>query len=122
MSWVLGETWVWILLAALLGAGVTVLYTLRKVAVSTVRATTVVSPVDQVRRAEPAEVVPGPYPGSAAAREDRSMPEGHPIKGNARSMLFHTPTSPYYTRTVGEVWFDTEEHAEAAGFRRWDRH
>lgn len=122
MSWVLGETWIWVLLAALLGAGVTVLYALRKVAVSTVRATTVVSPVDPVGRPEPALVVPGPYPGSAAAREDRSMPDGHPIKGNARSMLFHTPTSPYYTRTVAEVWFDTEEHAEAAGFRRWDRH
>ena len=67
-------------------------------------------------------MVAGPYLGSAAAREDRSMPEGYPVKGNARSMLFHTTASPYYTRTVAEVWFDTEENAEAAGFIRWDRH
>jgi large subunit ribosomal protein L4 len=43
-------------------------------------------------------------------------PTGYDIKGNADSMKYHTPESPYYTRTVAEVWFDSVEAAEAAGF------
>jgi len=63
----------------------------------------------------------GPYgEGSAATLPDGSAPEGHPIKGNANSMLYHPSTSPYYARTKAEVWFRDEESAEAAGFRRWD--
>ena len=58
-----------------------------------------------------------PYgPGSHAAPEDGSQPEGLPIKGNADSMLYHVPGSAYYDRTVAEVWFATEEDAETAGF------
>ena len=58
-----------------------------------------------------------PYgPGSAAVTEDGSAPEGYPIKGNADSMLFHTPESRWYDQTIAEVWFATEEAAEAAGF------
>ena len=59
-------------------------------------------------------------PGSADAAEDGSGPEGHPIKGNTDSMLYHDDASPNYGRTRAEVWFATAEHAEAAGFRRWD--
>jgi len=54
--------------------------------------------------------------GSRAALDDGSEPEGFPIKGNADSMLYHTPGSEYYDRTVAEVWFRTEEDAEMAGF------
>ena len=54
--------------------------------------------------------------GSHAALEDGSEPEGFPIKGNADSMLYHTPGSSHYDRTVAEVWFKTEEDAEKAGF------
>ena len=43
-------------------------------------------------------------------------PEGFDIKGNEDSMKFHTPESPWYDRTVAEVWFRTAEAAEAAGF------
>jgi large subunit ribosomal protein L17 len=56
--------------------------------------------------------------GSHAAPEDGSEPEGFPIKGNADSMLYHTPDSEYYDRTVAEVWFKTEEDAEKAGFSK----
>ena len=56
-------------------------------------------------------------PGSRAPLEDVSAaPEGFPIKGNAQSMLYHTPDSRYYKATKAEVWFDTVESAEAAGF------
>jgi large subunit ribosomal protein L22 len=54
--------------------------------------------------------------GSHVALEDDSQPEGYPIKGNTNSMKYHTPESPFYGRTIAEVWFATEEDAEAAGF------
>jgi hypothetical protein len=44
------------------------------------------------------------------------MPEGFEIKGNADSMLYHVPGSRFYDQTIAEVWFATEEAAEAAGF------
>ena len=56
------------------------------------------------------------FAGSAPANEDGSAPEGFDIKGNADSMKFHAPTSPWYGRTKAEVWFKTAEAAEAAGF------
>jgi ribosomal protein S16 len=60
----------------------------------------------------------GPHgPGSHAPLDDASQaPEGFPIKGNEDSMKYHTPESPWYGRTVAEVWFATAEAAEAAGF------
>jgi len=59
----------------------------------------------------------GPYgPDSHAALEDGEQPEGFPIKGNASSKLYHVPGSSFYNRTVAEVWFRSEEAAEAAGF------
>jgi large subunit ribosomal protein L22 len=54
--------------------------------------------------------------GSAAPLEDGSAPAGYDIKGNADSMKFHTPESPWYGRTKAEVWFNSAEAAEAAGF------
>ncbi len=55
--------------------------------------------------------------GSHAPLEDSATaPDGYDIKGNADSMKYHTPESPYYERTVAEVWFATAEAAEAAGF------
>jgi large subunit ribosomal protein L4 len=56
--------------------------------------------------------------GSHPANEDGSEPEGFPIKGNADSMLYHVPDSRFYNQTVAEVWFATEEAAEAAGFSK----
>lgn len=56
--------------------------------------------------------------GSHAPLADDAQPEGFPIKGNADSKLYHTPESPFYGRTVAEVWFATEAAAEAAGFSK----
>jgi len=58
------------------------------------------------------------WAGAVKALADGSQPEGHPIKGNADSMLYHTPGSSFYGRTKAELWFDTEENAEAAGFSK----
>lgn len=59
--------------------------------------------------AEQAESTEGGYRGD-------NPPAGFDIKGNADSGKYHTPASPYYGRTKAEVWFDTTEAAEAAGF------
>jgi large subunit ribosomal protein L17 len=45
-------------------------------------------------------------------------PTGYDIKGNENSMKYHTPESPYYDQTIAEVWFDSEQAAEAAGFEK----
>jgi large subunit ribosomal protein L17 len=63
--------------------------------------------------------VSGKYPGSHALLEDASQaPEGFPIKGNEDSMKFHEPDGQWYEQTTAEVWFDSVESAEAAGFTR----
>ncbi len=56
--------------------------------------------------------------GSHAPLDDDEMPEGFPVKGNAGSMLYHEPETRYYKATKAEVWFDTVESAEAAGFSK----
>ncbi len=60
----------------------------------------------------------GEWAGSVKPDADGNGPDTHPIKGNADSMLYHTPDSRYYKVTKAEVWFDTEENAEAAGFSK----
>jgi large subunit ribosomal protein L22 len=78
---------------------------------------------DEVVADEAVEVVEAESPygrGSAAPLEDGSAPEGFSIKGNADSMLYHPDDSPYFEQTKAEVWFATEEAAEAAGFSAWD--
>ncbi len=60
----------------------------------------------------------GEWAGSLLPDADGNGPDTHPIKGNADSMLYHTPDSRYYKVTKAEVWFDTEESAEAAGFSK----
>ena len=57
--------------------------------------------------------------GSHAPLDDvDEMPDGFPIKGNAQSKLYHEPETRYYKATKAEVWFDTVESAEAAGFSK----
>jgi len=56
--------------------------------------------------------------GSHAALDDDSEPDGFPIKGNAQSMLYHVPGSRHYKVTKAEVWFASEDDAEAAGFSK----
>jgi hypothetical protein len=76
----------------------------------------------------------GPSPEAAAAPEagtpryqgegvyvGSEPPEGFTIKGNERSMKYHVPESAGYGRTVAEVWFNSEEAAQQAGFVRAQR-
>ncbi|HYJ13812.1 MAG TPA: trigger factor, partial [Thermomicrobiales bacterium] len=62
----------------------------------------------------------GDEPGYANAMKGdgtNDVPDGYPIKGNADSMIYHTPTSSSYGNTIAEWYFATTEAAEAAGFR-----
>jgi len=75
------------------------------------------APAEVAPLADTSAVAEGEFgPDSAPANEDNSAPEGFDIKGNKDSMKFHAPSSPWYDRTVAEVWFRTAEAAEAAGF------
>lgn len=48
-------------------------------------------------------------------------PEGFTVKGNLRSMKYHTTDASNYERTNADVWFNSDEAAEAAGFTRAQR-
>jgi len=61
------------------------------------------------------EAAPLSFVGAVPAETDEA-PEGHAIKGNLQSMLYHEPGTRYYDQTKAEFWFDTVENAEAAGF------
>jgi hypothetical protein len=54
--------------------------------------------------------------GARVYRGD-NPPAGYVIKGNADSMKYHTPASPWYDRTVAEVWFGTATAAELCGYK-----
>ncbi|ETA66390.1 50S ribosomal protein L17, sunset domain variant [Haloechinothrix halophila] len=76
------------------------------------------APASADEAADSAEATEAPFgEGSHAPLEDGSQPEGFPIKGNASSKLYHVPGSSHYERTTAEVWFASEEAAEAAGFQ-----
>jgi hypothetical protein len=54
--------------------------------------------------------------GSAQPLEGATRPKGYAVKGNSTSMKYHTPEGQWYEQTDPDVWFDSAEHAEAAGF------
>ncbi len=59
-----------------------------------------------------------PAGAHAPLADENEAPEGYPIKGNKDSMKYHEPDGQWYDATIAEVWFDTAENAEAAGFVR----
>lgn len=60
--------------------------------------------------------------GSRAALDDGSAPEGFPIKGTRDAKLYYPPDSKTYSAVVAEVWFDSTDSAEAAGFSLVETH
>ena len=48
------------------------------------------------------------------------VPNGYPVKGNVGLGLYYTPASPLYGDTFPEVWFVSEEAAQANGFSKAD--
>ena len=65
--------------------------------------------------AKPAESYgDGSYVGS-------EPPADFTIKGNERSKKYHVPGTGGYERTIAEVWFNSEDAAQAAGFTKAQR-
>ena len=52
--------------------------------------------------------------------DPNEAPEGYPIKGSMRSGKYHAPGDTGYDETVAEIWFATEQLAQANGFTRAD--
>lgn len=71
------------------------------------------APKAEAHKAEAAEGQPA---GSHAPLESGEAPEGFEVKGNADSMKYHVPGSRWYSSTKAEIWFDSAESAEAAGY------
>ena len=76
-------------------------------------ATKVAEKAAEAPKAEAAEGLPA---GSHAPLESGEAPEGFEVKGNADSMKYHVPGSRWYSSTKAEIWFDSAESAEAAGY------
>ncbi|WP_240720265.1 hypothetical protein [Pseudarthrobacter sp. NamB4] len=55
--------------------------------------------------------------GSAAPAADGSGPADYPVKGDAGAMVYYGEEHPDYEQASADVWFESEAHAEAAGFR-----
>ena len=71
---------------------------------------------EKAAEAPKAEATEGLPAGSHAPLESGEAPEGFEVKGNADSMKYHVPGSRWYTSTKAEIWFDSAESAEAAGY------
>ena len=71
---------------------------------------------DVASRDPEAEVDVAVPAGAVVAPDDGSIPEGYEIKGNTNSMKYHLPGTRYYDITIPELFFDTVENAEAAGY------
>lgn len=77
----------------------------------------------------------GPVSGAETTNEDIAVlntygegsyvgdepPAGYTIKGNERSMKYHTEENAGYHRTIADVWFNSPEAAEKAGFTHAQR-
>ncbi|MCP9271619.1 channel accessory protein ArfC, sunset domain variant [Mycolicibacterium arenosum] len=117
--------WYLVALAFVLGVALTLAFMIRRVqhevpapAGGGATAATLTGSVNTAKAESDVDAPHGP--GSAKPAADGSGPEGWLVKGNEDSMLYHSTESPYYGRTIAEVWFRDVETAEAAGFNRWD--
>ena len=46
------------------------------------------------------------------------VPDGYPVKANASFGLYYMPDSALYEDTLAEIWFTSEEIAQANGFHK----
>jgi hypothetical protein len=71
----------------------------------------------------PRQVLALPAPRPSAEQNgmvvSAAVPESLPLKGNSKTMVYHTADSPYYRRMKGDRAFGSEAEAIAAGFRMW---
>lgn len=83
-----------------------------------------VEPADATEAAQATEGDADPFapsPHGDGSYVGTEPPEGFVIKGNERSMKYHVEGKAGYERTIADVWFNSEEAAEAAGFTKAQR-
>jgi len=74
--------------------------------------------------AQVTEAVPIPRiaPGQLAIHlpmdDPYQVPDGYPVKAHASSGLYYMPDSALYDETMAEIWFASEDIAQANGFHR----
>ncbi|QEN14926.1 LGFP repeat-containing protein [Mycolicibacterium sp. ELW1] len=83
--------------------------------------------IEEEDSTQPAEVLQSDVHAEAAANrpaihlplsDPYQAPEGYVVKANTHSGLYYTPDSALYDHTVPEVWFASEELAQANGFHK----
>ncbi|RAS65713.1 hypothetical protein C8D87_104264 [Lentzea atacamensis] len=57
--------------------------------------------------------------GAPLSIMEEPVPSAPAIKANSRTMMFHTPESPYYKRMKGDAFFHSPEDARRAGYTMW---
>lgn len=75
-------------------------------------------------KAEPPKhllALPGPRLSAEKVVVDQPVARQKPVplKGNSKTMVYHTADSPYYRRMKGDRTFESEAEAVAEGYRRW---
>ena len=74
--------------------------------------------------AQVTEAVPIPRiaPGQLAIHlpmdDPYQVPDGYPVKAHASSGLYYMPDNALYDETMAEIWFASEDIAQANGFHR----
>ncbi|WP_199440829.1 sunset domain-containing protein [Umezawaea beigongshangensis] len=69
-----------------------------------------------VVRTSSAALLPVAREPERPVERDAGEPE---VKGNSKSMICHTPSSPYFRRMKGDVSFRSAEDAVRAGYTLW---
>ncbi|MFD9699938.1 hypothetical protein [Lentzea sp. NPDC059081] len=77
----------------------------------------------RLRAEPPKQVLALPAPRLTAEKVVVDQPVARqkslPLKGNSKTMVYHTADSPYYRRMKGDRTFASEAEAVAAGYRMW---
>jgi uncharacterized protein with LGFP repeats len=63
-------------------------------------------------------IVPGQLAIHLPLDDPYQVPDGYPVKANASFGLYYMPDSALYEDTLAEIWFASEEIAQANGFNK----
>ncbi|MFZ0903400.1 MAG: hypothetical protein WAN71_05875, partial [Mycobacterium sp.] len=63
-------------------------------------------------------IVPGQLTIHLPLDDPYQVPDGYPVKANASFGLYYMPDSALYEDTLAEIWFVSEEIAQANGFNK----
>jgi uncharacterized protein with LGFP repeats len=75
---------------------------------------------DTTHFAAAAPIAPGQLAIHLPMDDPYQVPDGYPVKANASFGVYYMPDSELYEDTLAEIWFATEEIAQANGFTKAD--